>query len=72
MTGQQLKRRNPETQIAVALAEKVQATDKLLERVYQIAEDLADTSRNGRARRAGRRICNLIDQVDETLGLDGE
>lgn len=50
-------------------------TDTLLERVYEIANDLAEGGRPDRApraqmRRAGRRIMNLIDQVDETLGLD--
>lgn len=51
--------------------------DDTLERVYQIAQDLAAMPHGerppaDRVRRAGRRICNLIDQVDETLGLDGE
>ena len=51
------------------------AADAMLERVYAIAEDLKDHVGfipTHRARRAGRRICNMIDQVDEALGLDGE
>lgn len=58
-----------------AQAADLHEANALLERVYQIAEDLADHDGRiptARARRAGRRICNLIDRVDETLGLDGE
>lgn len=51
--------------------------DTRLERVYRIAQDLADTEgriATGRARRAARRIMDLVEGVDEALGLgeDGE
>lgn len=69
------QRKKLETAAFVA-AVKVGEADRVLERVYQIAEVLQDMPERGkaaqRARRAGRRICNLIDQVDEALGLDGE
>lgn len=58
------------------LLSRLNAADPSLERVYQIAEDLVAIEATGptaqHARRAGRRICNIIDQVDEALGLDGD
>lgn len=55
---------------------ELEAVDPMLERIYAIAECIRDMTGNHayaqRARRAGRRICNIIDQVDEALGLDGE
>lgn len=60
-------------QAALTAAVDVGEADRILERVYAIAEDLATAEGRipaHRARRAGRRICNLIDQVDEALGLD--
>lgn len=67
---------DPLAAIAEHMAERLHATDAILERVYGIADALRGMEGKHihaqRARRAGRRICNLIDQVDETLGLDGE
>lgn len=62
--------------IRVEVTHHLDAADAMLDRVYQIAEDLVAIEATGptaqHARRAGRRICNIIDQVDEALGLDGE
>ena len=48
-------------------------TDELLERVFRIAEDLADVEAHGpagqKARRSGKRIMKLLDELDELLGL---
>ena len=58
-----------------ALGAAALEADAKLERVHRIAQDLADGGRADRSprsqmRRAGRRIMNLIEGVDEALGLD--
>lgn len=49
------------------------AADAQLERIYTIAEDMLSydkQSPRAQMKRQGRRIMNIIDQVDEALGLD--
>lgn len=61
------------THPATATLRAPEGTDELLQRIYLIAEDLSERTERGiaaqRARRGGRRIMLVIDELDDLLGL---